>query len=128
MNSVPHDWLFPQCAAVVHHGGAGSLAAGVRAGCPTIVCAIQGDQPFHGSLVQTHELDLYLGMVGTAKVTPQSIVAGFNEVISDAAIAATATALGEQVLQEDGANNALRVIDEMTVAFSHPWPTNAAHR
>ena len=52
INSCPHDWLFPQCSAVVHHGGAGTLASGIRAGCPTIVCATQGDQPFYGSLVQ----------------------------------------------------------------------------
>ena len=45
IESCPHDWLFPQCSAVVHHGGAGTLAAGIRAGCPTIVCATQGDQP-----------------------------------------------------------------------------------
>lgn len=52
IESCPHDWLFPQCAAVVNHGGAGTLAAGIRAGRPTIVCATQGDQPFHGSLAR----------------------------------------------------------------------------
>ncbi|MCP4361913.1 MAG: glycosyltransferase family 1 protein, partial [Chloroflexi bacterium] len=69
IESCPHDWLFPQCAAVVHHGGAGTLAAGIRAGRPTIVCATQGDQPFHGSLVQTQGIGKYLGMIGSSKVT-----------------------------------------------------------
>ena len=59
IDSCPHDWLFPQCAAVVHHGGAGTLAAGIRAGCPTIVCATQGDQPFHGSIVQQRGIGKY---------------------------------------------------------------------
>jgi len=34
----PHDWLLPQCAAVVHHGGAGTTAAGLRFGLPTLIC------------------------------------------------------------------------------------------
>ena len=44
MKSVPHDWLFPQLAGVVHHGGAGTTAAGLRAGCPTIIHPFFGDQ------------------------------------------------------------------------------------
>ena len=44
LESVPHDWLFPQCKAVVHHGGAGTVAAGLKAGCPTVVVAFFADQ------------------------------------------------------------------------------------
>ena len=43
-----HDWLFPRMAAVVHHGGAGTTAAGLRAGVPTIITPIYGDQFFWG--------------------------------------------------------------------------------
>jgi sterol 3beta-glucosyltransferase len=46
LKSVPHDWLFPQLAGVVHHGGAGTTAAGLRAGCPTIIHPFFGDQFF----------------------------------------------------------------------------------
>lgn len=45
---VPHPWLFPQCAAVVHHGGAGTTGAGLMAGRPTAVVPAFGDQPFWG--------------------------------------------------------------------------------
>src|SRR5690606_18098906 len=48
---APHDWLFPRMAAVVHHGGAGTTAAGLRAGRPTVVCPFFGDQPFWGRRV-----------------------------------------------------------------------------
>lgn len=48
---VPHDWLFPRMRAVVHHGGAGTTAAGLRAGCPTLVIPFGGDQPFWGNRV-----------------------------------------------------------------------------
>jgi sterol 3beta-glucosyltransferase len=37
ITSVPHTWLFPQMAAVVHHGGVGTTAAGVLAGVPSVI-------------------------------------------------------------------------------------------
>ncbi|CAO1946708.1 unnamed protein product [Urochloa humidicola] len=46
LEDCPHDWLFPRCAAVVHHGGAGTTAAGLIAGCPTTVVPFFGDQFF----------------------------------------------------------------------------------
>src|SRR3990172_7113368 len=49
--SVPHTWLFPKMAAVVHHGGVGTTAAGLRAGVPSITVPYFGDQPFWGQCV-----------------------------------------------------------------------------
>jgi len=46
LDSVPHDWLFPQVAAIVHHGGAGTTGAALRAGKPQIICPVVGDQSF----------------------------------------------------------------------------------
>ncbi len=40
LESIPHDWLFPQVSAVIHHGGAGTTAAGLRAGVPTLIGTI----------------------------------------------------------------------------------------
>ncbi|KAK7340335.1 hypothetical protein VNO77_21037 [Canavalia gladiata] len=51
LDNCPHDWLFPRCTAVVHHGGAGTTAAGLRAECPTTVVPFFGDQPFWGERV-----------------------------------------------------------------------------
>jgi sterol 3beta-glucosyltransferase len=48
---VPYDWLLPRVAAVIHHGGAGTTAAGLRAGKPTVVCPFVADQPFGGRRV-----------------------------------------------------------------------------
>ena len=50
----PHRWLFQKMAAVVHHGGAGTTAAGLRAGKPSVIIPFFGDQPFWGKRV--HEL------------------------------------------------------------------------
>ncbi|XP_012484574.1 sterol 3-beta-glucosyltransferase UGT80A2 isoform X1 [Gossypium raimondii] len=51
LDNVPHDWLFLRCKAVVHHGGAGTTAAGLKAACPTTIVPFFGDQPFWGERV-----------------------------------------------------------------------------
>ncbi|KAG6661120.1 sterol 3-beta-glucosyltransferase UGT80A2-like isoform X1 [Carya illinoinensis] len=51
LDNIPHDWLFLQCKAVVHHGGAGTTAAGLKAACPTTVVPFFGDQLFWGERV-----------------------------------------------------------------------------
>ncbi|PIM98351.1 UDP-glucuronosyl and UDP-glucosyl transferase [Handroanthus impetiginosus] len=51
LDNCPHDWLFTKCVAVVHHGGAGTTAAGLKAACPTTVVPFFGDQPFWGEQV-----------------------------------------------------------------------------
>ncbi|RLN35605.1 sterol 3-beta-glucosyltransferase UGT80A2-like isoform X1 [Panicum miliaceum] len=56
LDNVPHDWLFLQCKAVVHHGGAGTTAAGLKAACPTTIIPFFGDQFFWGSMVHTRGL------------------------------------------------------------------------
>lgn len=51
LGNCPHDWLFKKVSAVVHHGGAGTTAAGIAAGRPTVVVPFFGDQPFWGAMV-----------------------------------------------------------------------------
>jgi UDP:flavonoid glycosyltransferase YjiC (YdhE family) len=51
LGNVPHDWLFERVSCVVHHGGAGTTAAGITAGRPTLVVPFFGDQPFWGAMV-----------------------------------------------------------------------------
>ncbi|MER6472437.1 glycosyltransferase [Streptomyces collinus] len=46
VGDVPHDWLFPRTAAVVHHAGAGTTAAALRAGVPAVPVPVMADQPF----------------------------------------------------------------------------------
>ncbi|KAB8227669.1 uncharacterized protein BDW43DRAFT_293587 [Aspergillus alliaceus] len=51
IDDCPHEWLFQHVAAVVHHGGAGTTACGLRNGCPTTIVPFFGDQPFWGNMV-----------------------------------------------------------------------------
>ncbi|KAL3423596.1 glycosyltransferase family 28 domain-containing protein [Phlyctema vagabunda] len=51
LGNVPHGWLFKHVSCVVHHGGAGTTAAGITAGRPTVVVPFFGDQPFWGAMI-----------------------------------------------------------------------------
>ena len=51
LENTPHDWLFPRVSAVIHHGGAGTTAIGLKCGKPTMIVPFFGDQPFWGSMV-----------------------------------------------------------------------------
>jgi hypothetical protein len=51
LGNVPHEWLFSKVSCVVHHGGAGTTAAGIRTGKPTVIVPFFGDQVFWGSMI-----------------------------------------------------------------------------
>ncbi|MEN8144686.1 MAG: glycosyltransferase [Gemmatimonadota bacterium] len=109
IDRAPHNWLFPRMAAVVHHGGAGTTAAGLRAGCPTVVCPFFGDQPFWGARV--HVLGAGPKPSPQKKLTPENLSAAIREAVSDPAMRAAAEAVGEKLRAEDGIANAVGVVD-----------------
>ena len=100
IDKVPHDWLFPQTLAVVHHGGAGTTAAGLRAGRPTIICPFFGDQPFWGR--RMHELGVGTAPIPQKKLTVEKLVAALTEVTENPSISEKASFLGKQIRGEDG--------------------------
>ena len=51
IGNCPHDWLFQRVSCVIHHGGAGTTAAGISAGRPTTIVPFFGDQPFWGDMM-----------------------------------------------------------------------------
>ncbi len=122
IDDCPHDWLFPQCAAVIHHGGAGTLAAGLRAGCPNIICALLGDQPFHGSLVATHGVGHYLGVLGSANVHAERVAQAIHSATTDTQIIEAARTFAQQCALEEGVQNTLHFIDHTLRTFTYPWP------
>ncbi|WP_219519744.1 glycosyltransferase [Nonomuraea ceibae] len=54
LEEAPHDRLLPRCAAVVHHGGAGTTGAAFAAGIPSVVVPFGVDQPFWGARARAH--------------------------------------------------------------------------
>ncbi len=73
-----HDVLFPRCCAVVHHGGAGSTATSLRAGRPTMVCAVLGDQPFFGKMVTAAGVGVWTPLRG---LTEARLLAGIKTLL-----------------------------------------------
>ena len=51
LGNCPHDWLFQHVSCVVHHGGAGTMSAGIALGRPTVIVPFFGDQPFWGAMI-----------------------------------------------------------------------------
>jgi sterol 3beta-glucosyltransferase len=108
LESIPHDWLFQRVAAVVHHGGAGTTAAGLRAGVPSIVIPFFADQPFWGQRVA----DLGVGPqpIPRARLTVQRLAAAINAAVTDADLRGRAAALGATIRAEDGVARAVAVV------------------
>lgn len=109
IDAAPHDWLFPRVAAVIHHGGAGTTAAGLRAGKPTIICPFFGDQPFWGRRVAT--LGVGPQPIPQKKLTVERLTAAINVATTDRKIQARAAALGEKIRAENGIGKAVALIE-----------------
>lgn len=105
MDFAPHDWLFPQMAAVVHHGGAGTVAAGLRAGLPTVVVPLFGDQPFWGR--QVFALGVGPKAVPRKRLSGQKLADAITQAVSNPGIKRRAAAIGSRIRKEDGVAKAV---------------------
>lgn len=113
LESVPHDWLFPKMAAVVHHGGAGTTAAGLRAGCPTVICPFGLDQPFWGRRVA--ELGVGAAPISQRRLTANLLSAAIVRATQDESIHEAAKRIGAAIRQEDGISRAVNIIERVVV-------------
>jgi len=110
VESAPHTWLFPQVAAVVHHGGAGTTAAGVRAGVPSIIVPHAVDQPMWGQRIA--ELGVGPQPIPRKQLTAERLAQAITAT-NDAAMRARAGALGRTIRAENGVARAVEVIDNL---------------
>ena len=108
IESVPHDWLFPWVAAVVHHGGAGTTAAGLRAGKPAIICPFMADQPFWGKLL--YQLGAGTKPIPQRRLTAGGLAQAITTAVQDEMMKRRAVELGEKIRAEDGVAHAVEVI------------------
>jgi UDP:flavonoid glycosyltransferase YjiC (YdhE family) len=109
IDSTPHDWLFLRVAAVVHHGGAGTTAAGLRAGVPSIVIPFLIDQPFWGKRV--HDLGVGPAPIPRSKLTVDRLAQAIHEAVTNKAMRQRAADLGAKIQAEDGIANAVKIIE-----------------
>lgn len=108
--SMPHEWLFPRCAAVVHHGGAGTTATGLRAGRPTVICPYFGDQPFWGRRV--HSAGAGPVPIPQKRLRASELSQAIRTTISDPLMRERAERLGIALRCENGARRAAQLVVE----------------
>ena len=106
---VPHDWLFRRVSAVVHHGGAGTTAAGIVAGKPTLVIPFGGDQPFWGERVKA--LGIGPKPLPRDKLTVARLSKAIAQLTQTKKYRVAARELGERLRMENGAEIAANIIE-----------------
>jgi UDP:flavonoid glycosyltransferase YjiC (YdhE family) len=115
---VPHAWLFPHMAAVVHHGGAGTTAAGLTAGVPSVVIPFFGDQPYWGRCV--HDLGVGPDPIPRKSLTAQRLAEAIRQAVSDEGMRQRAAELGARLQAEDGIGRAVDILDRLGQKIAHP--------
>lgn len=111
LDAAPHSWLFPRMAAVVHHGGAGTTAAGLRAGVPNVVVPYFADQPFWASRVQV--LGVGPKPIPRQKLTAERLAQAIEIAVNDGEMRRKAQELGRKIQAEDGVATAVPLIERL---------------
>ena len=107
---APHNWLFPRMSAVIHHGGAGTTAAGLQAGIPSILIPHFADQPFWANRVE----DLGVGPKGIIRhrLTAENLADAIIEATTNPDIQHKAAELGKKIRAENGVRQAVELIED----------------
>jgi sterol 3beta-glucosyltransferase len=113
-NSIPLDWLFPRVTAAVHHGGAGTTAAALRAGIPSVIVPFGLDQSFWGR--QVKRLGVGTEPIAPKRLTAERLAKAIRCVVEDAQLRDRAATLGEKIRAEDGVGNAVTIIERVMKA------------
>ncbi|NER51764.1 MAG: glycosyltransferase family 1 protein [Symploca sp. SIO1A3] len=111
LESIPHDWLFPRMKAIVHHGGAGTTAAALKSGIPSIAIPFFVDQPFWGDRVA--KLGVSPQPIPKKQLTVNKLAYGIQKAIADQSMRQKAAKLGETIRSEDGIGEVIKVIQQI---------------
>lgn len=101
LGNCPHDWLFKRVSCVVHHGGAGTTAAGINCGVPTVVVPFFGDQPFWGAMIA--RAGAGPNPIPYKELTAENLATAIREALKPAT-QARAKELGQKIREEKGSD------------------------
>lgn len=110
LGNVPHDWLFNHVAAVVHHGGAGTTAAGIKAAKPTVIVPFFGDQPFWGAM--TAKAGAGPPPIPYKDLTADKLAEAINTALKPESVE-RAKELAAKISQEQGGQNGAQSFHQM---------------
>ena len=108
IDNIPHSWLFPQMACIVHHGGAGTTAANFRAGVPSVIIPFFGDQPFWA--YQAGLLGVSPPMINTKNLTVETLAQAITTAVENQSIRKQAAILGEKIRSENGIAKVVEIL------------------
>lgn len=108
LESAPHDWLLPRCTMLIHHGGAGTVAAGLRAGIPQVIVPFMTDQPFWARRV--HAAGAAPKPILVKNLSVERLIRAITEANGDV-IRRRAQALGHAIKNENGVMRAVELIE-----------------
>lgn len=109
LDYAPHDWLFPHMSALVHHGGAGTTAAGLRAGVPTVTVPFFADQPFWGW--RAAALGCGPKPILSNKLSVERLAHAMKIAATDEDMKTCAAAIGSKLRNENGVAKAVNIIN-----------------
>ncbi|MEM6851940.1 MAG: glycosyltransferase [Pseudomonadota bacterium] len=109
-NRIPHADLLPHMRALVHHGGCGTVAAGLRAGKPSFIVPFSFAQPWWGR--RLNQLDLGPPPIRAKELTSRMLAQRIDEVCHTASYAQNVAAVSEKIAEEDGRAGAVRFVSE----------------
>jgi len=112
LESAPHDWLLPKCKMLIHHGGAGTISAGLCAGIPQVVVPFMADQPFWGSRV--YAVSVAPKPIRVNQLSVEKMVSAIAEAESKDILGRTQV-IGREVRSEDGVMNAVMLIESYAI-------------
>jgi UDP:flavonoid glycosyltransferase YjiC (YdhE family) len=108
VEDIPHEWLFPHMGAVVHHAGAGTTAAGLRAGVPTVAVPLASDQPFWASRLE--RLGVGPRPIAFGRLSVDALAAAVRAALEHPGYRDQARRVAEAIATEDGAGQAVDAI------------------
>lgn len=111
IGEAPHDWLFPRVAAVAHHCGAGTTAAGIRAGVPTIALPAYGDGPFWARRITA--LGTCAATINQRTLTSERLAQAMRLAVTDSHLRDNARQLGTRISAEDGASQVVSSVSSL---------------
>lgn len=106
---APHNWLFPKMSALIHHGGAGTTASGLRAGVPTTIVPHAGDQAYWGRTVK--QLGIGTDPIPRKKLSVENLAQVIRTLTSDKSLRDNAQALSQKIQEEDGLAEAVQWVE-----------------
>jgi sterol 3beta-glucosyltransferase len=118
IDNVPHDWLFPRMAAVVHHGGAGSTGAGLRAGVPSLITPVAADQ--YAWAAQVVKSGVGPQAPELKSLTAEKLAGAIRMAVNDSDLRTRAAQLGEKIRAENGVAQAVDIIERHATQFRRP--------